>query len=102
MSKVAVLDTKKRVLEPCHSAVARRLLREGKAAVYKRYPFTIILKREVVDPKTTGYTLSVDPGSKCTGLALTDAEGNLVVAFELHHRGGGNQEGAIDSCGAST
>ena len=43
MSKVAVLDTQKRVLEPCHSAVARCLLREGKAAVYKRYPFTIII-----------------------------------------------------------
>ena len=39
MSKIAVLDTHKRILEPCHPAVARRLLREGKAAVYKRYPF---------------------------------------------------------------
>ena len=99
MSKVAVLDTKKLVLEPCHSAVARRLLREGKAAVYKRYPFTIILKREVVDPKTTGYTLSVDPGSKCTGLALTDAEGNLVVAFELYHRGAAIKKGLSTRAG---
>ena len=56
MSKVAVLDTKKRVLEPCHPAVARRLLREGQAAVFKRYPFTIILKREPDDPKTADYT----------------------------------------------
>ena len=32
MSKVAVLDQNKTVLEPCHPAVARRLLREGQAA----------------------------------------------------------------------
>ena len=87
MSKIAVLDTHKRILEPCHPAVARRLLREGQAAVYKRYPFTIILKREVTDPTTTDYTLSIDPGSKCTGLAITDAENNITVVFELHHRG---------------
>ena len=99
MSKVAVLDTKKRVLEPCHSAVARRLLREGKAAVYKRYPFTIILKREVENPKTTGYTLSVDPGSKCTGIAITDSENNIVAAFELHHRGAAIKKRLTDKAG---
>ena len=87
MSKIAVLDTHKRILEPCHPAVARRLLREGQAAVYKRYPFTIILKLEVTDPTTTDYTLSIDPGSKCTGLAITDAENNITAVFELHHRG---------------
>ena len=93
MSKVAVLDTQKSVLEPCHPAVARRLLREGQAAVYKRYPFTIILKREVTDPKTTDYTLSVDPGSKCTGLAITDSDKNIVACFELHHRGAAIKKG---------
>ena len=99
MSKVAVLDTQKRVLEPCHSAVARCLLREGKAAVYKRYPFTIILKREVENPKTTDHTLSVDPGSKCTGLAITDSNQNIVAVFELHHRGAGIKKGLSDRSG---
>jgi hypothetical protein len=28
---------------PCHPARARELLREGKAAVFRRFPFTIIL-----------------------------------------------------------
>ena len=93
MSKVAVLDTEKRVLEPCHPAVARRLLRAGEAAVFKRYPFTIILKREVETPKTTDYTLSIDPGSKCTGLAITDSESNIIAAFELHHRGAAIKKG---------
>ena len=99
MSKVAVLDTKKRVCEPCHPATARRLLREGKAAVYKRYPFTIILKHEVIDPKTTDYTLSIDPGSKCTGLAITDSENNIIAAFELHHRGAAIKKRLTDRAG---
>ena len=99
MSKVSVLDTHKRVLEPCHPAVARRLLREGQASVYKRYPFTIILKRGVADVKTTDYTLSIDPGSKCTGLAITDSENNIVACFELHHRGAAIKKGLTDRAG---
>ena len=99
MSKVAVLDTHKRVLEPCHPAVARRLLREGQAAVYKRYPFTIILKREVADPKTTDYALSIDPGSRCTGIAITDVENTIVACFELHHRGSAIKKGLSDRAG---
>lgn len=87
MSKVAVLDQQKSVLEPCHPAVARRLLREGKAAVFKRYPFTIILKKSVPNPTTTDYMLSIAPMSKCTGMAITDSENNIVATFELHHRG---------------
>ena len=99
MSKIAVLDTKKRILEPCHPAVARRLLREGKAAVFKRYPFTIVLKREVDDPTTTDYTLSIDPGSRCTGIAITDAENNITAVFELHHRCSGIKKRLSDRSG---
>ena len=42
MSKVSVLDTNKNILAPCHPARAKELLDKGKAAVYRRYPFTII------------------------------------------------------------
>lgn len=87
MSKVSVLDTKKRVLEPCHPAVARKLLKVGKAAVFKRFPFTIILKREAATPDTSDHVLSIDPGSKVTGLAITDSDNTIVALFELHHRG---------------
>ena len=99
MSKVSVLDTNKQILEPCHPAVARRLLREGQASVFKRYPFTIILKRAVESPETTDYTLSIDPGSKCTGMAITDAESNIVACFELHHRGRAIKKGLVDRAG---
>lgn len=99
MSKIPVLDTQKRILEPCHPAVARRLLRNGEAAVFKRFPFTIILKREVSEPETTEHTLSVDPGSKCTGIAITDTDNNIVATFELHHRGAAIKKRLSDRAG---
>ena len=59
MSKIAVLDTHKRILEPCHPAVARRLLREGKAAVYKRYPLpsSSSMKSPIPQQPTTRFPL---------------------------------------------
>ena len=86
MLKIAVIDRDKKVLEPCHPAVARRLLKQRKAAVFKRYPFTLILKRSVAELHTTDYTLSVDPGSRCTGLAILDHSNRIVQKIELHHR----------------
>jgi hypothetical protein len=44
MCKVFILDTDKRPLNPIHSAQARQLLRNKKAAVVRRFPFTLILK----------------------------------------------------------
>src|SRR6266705_523636 len=88
MSNVFVLDTKKRPLEPIHPGRARRLLKEEKAAVYRRYPFTLILKRQVEAPAPAPLRLKVDPGAKTTGLALVnDATGQIVFAAELTHRG---------------
>ncbi|MBC6430942.1 hypothetical protein FM036_08930 [Nostoc sp. HG1] len=45
---VFVLDTNKNPLTPCKPSMARKLLCAGKAAAFRRYPFTIILKKEVV------------------------------------------------------
>jgi len=76
---------------PCRPARARKLLDEGKAAVYRRYPFTIILKYVVEEPQTQEVELKVDPGSKTTGLALVAnfKRGRRVVfAANLSHRGG--------------
>ena len=79
----------KQPLMPCHPARARELLKKGKAAVFRRYPFTIILKdREggVVQPLQT----KIDPGSKTTGIALIGdfARGKQAVwGAEIHHRG---------------
>ena len=88
MSHVFVLDPDKQPLDPVHPGRARLLLTQGKAAVFRRYPFTIILKEAVPSPQVQALRLKIDPGSKTTGLALiNDATGKVVWAAELQHRG---------------
>ena len=88
MSQVFVLDVRKRALNPVHPGRARVLLTQGKAAVYRRYPFTIILKRAVEQINLQPLRVKLDPGSKVTGIALVnDATGEVVWAAELTHRG---------------
>ena len=88
MSQVFVVDTHKRPLGPVHPGRARLLLKQGKASVYRRYPFTIILKRAVEHPHCPPLRIKVDPGSKTSGIALVnDASGQVVWAAELTHRG---------------
>ena len=57
MSKVFVLDTNKQPLNPIHPGRARMLLSQGEAAVFRRYPFTIILKQ-------TGLPVKVGTGGR--------------------------------------
>lgn len=88
MSKVFVLDTSKQPLNPVHPGRARLLLTQGQATIYRRYPFTIILKRTVEHPTFAPLCLKLDPGSRTTGIALVnDASGEVVWAAELTHRG---------------
>jgi 5-methylcytosine-specific restriction endonuclease McrA len=83
---VFVLDSDRRPLSPCHPARARELLRRGKAAVFRRFPFTIILKRTVLDAHPQPCQLKLDPGSKVTGIALVQGE-KVIWGAELKHRG---------------
>lgn len=88
MSNIFVLDTNKRPLNPIHPGRARILLSSGKAAVFKRYPFTIMLKTAIDHPEIHPLRLKVDPGSQTTGIALVnDTSGDVVFAAELTHRG---------------
>ena len=88
MSKVFVLDTNKQPLNPVRPGYARLLLTQGKAAVLKCYPFTIVLKKAVEYPILEPLRIKIDPGSKVTGLALVnDATGEVIFAAELTHRG---------------
>ena len=88
MCKVFVIDTNKRPLNPIHSAQARQLLKNKKAAIYRRFPFTIILKESRPDSLLTPLRLKLDPGAKTTGIALVnDLTGEVVFAAELKHRG---------------
>jgi len=88
MSQVFVVDTKKQPLNPVHSGRARWLLKAGKAAVFKRYPFTLILKTAIEVPQVKPARIKLDPGSRTTGIAVVDdASGTIVFAAELTHRG---------------
>jgi len=88
LSYVFVLDTNKQPLNPVHPGWARKLLSSGRAAVYKRYPFTIILKVAVQNAEVQLLRLKIDPGSKTTGIAVVnDNTGDVPFAAELEHRG---------------
>jgi RRXRR protein len=88
MSSVFLVDTKRKPLNPVHPGKARYLLTSGKAAVLKRYPFTIILKYPVDTPEIQPLRVKIDPGSKTTGIAVVNERtGKVVFAAELSHRG---------------
>jgi 5-methylcytosine-specific restriction endonuclease McrA len=83
---VFVLDTHKRPLNPVHAGAARQLLNQGKAAVFRRYPFTIILKEAYPDIPVADLELKLDPGSKITGIAIKQGK-KVLFGAELQHRG---------------
>jgi len=88
MSKIFVIDSEKRPLNPIHQALARQLLRNKKAAVFRRFPFTLILKESLPNSPVSPLRLKIDPGAKFTGIALVnDSTGEVVFAAELKHRG---------------
>ncbi|HEX4206883.1 MAG TPA: RNA-guided endonuclease IscB, partial [Ktedonobacteraceae bacterium] len=88
MSHVFVVDTNRHPVDPVHPGRARLLLSQGKAAVLKLYPFTLVLKGAIDEPQVEPLRIKLDPGSKTTGLAIVDdASGEVVFAAEISHRG---------------
>ncbi|GHD57205.1 hypothetical protein GCM10010317_044600 [Streptomyces mirabilis] len=98
--RVFVLAKDGSPLMPCHPARARALLSEGRAVVARHSPFTIRLKdRTREQSEVEGVQVRIDPGSRATGIAITDEKkkldqhGNCVnvrrglVSVELQHRG---------------
>lgn len=77
--QVYVLDKKNMPLMPCGSRKARLLLKQGKAIIVKRTPFTVKLLFG-----SSGYkqdiTLGVDAGSKFIGLSATTEATELFLA----------------------
>lgn len=84
-NQIFVLDANKKPLTPCRPVTARKMLTANKAAVFRMFPFTIILKKEVTSTPQL-ITLKIDPGSKVTGIALVQAD-KVIWGAELTHRG---------------
>lgn len=88
LSNVFVVDSSGKPLNLVHPGYARLLLKQGKASVYRKYPFTLILKKVVEQPQVQPLRIKLDPGSRTTGIAIVnDASGEVVFAAELSHRG---------------
>ena len=87
--RVFVLDKNLKPLDPCHQARARELLDKGRAKVFRRYPFTIVLQDRVFEDSVThSHRIKIDPGSKVTGIAVVQEEtGRVTNALEVSHRG---------------
>ena len=68
-------------------AKARILLKNRLAVVHKVYPFTIRLKDNSAVLKDRSYTVKLDPGSRTTGVAITDNNDSVVMLAEIEHRG---------------
>jgi len=88
MSLVFVIDQQQQPCSPVHPGRARHLLTRRRAAVYRRFPFTLMLKEGQHTEEPEPQRLKIDPGSKTTGLAVVnDATGQVVWAGELTYRG---------------
>lgn len=74
-----VLNIEREPLMPCKPAKARKLLRDGKARVVQRTPFTIQLLFEC-ENEVQDVTLGVDAGSKMIGLSATTEDKVLFEA----------------------
>jgi hypothetical protein len=84
MQQVYVLHKNGHPLMPCTSAKARILLKQNKAKVVKRSPFTIQLlfsTSSFVQPTTLG----IDKGSHETGISCV-ANNKVVFSAKLNHR----------------
>lgn len=97
---------------PCHPARARELLAGGRAVVARRAPFVIRLThRTRGESEVDGVEVRIDPGSKRTGIALSEdraqtrRDGRSVsvrrglVTVEIRHRGAQIRDGMMRRAG---
>ena len=89
---------------PCSEKRARKLLESGRARVHKLCPFTIrVVDRTLQSCTLQPLRLSLDPGSKTTGVCVArieeqeDAEPTMHISFlmELTHRGQAIRDGLL-------
>lgn len=86
MNVVYVLSNQSQPLMPTTPAKARILLKQGKAKVIRKLPFTIKLLQATNITYTQPLTHGVDTGSKTIGSAVIDPKGNVIYLSEVEIR----------------
>ena len=81
---VYVINKNGKPLMPCKSAKARKLLRDGKAKIVNRCPFTIQLQW-FCEENVQAVTLGIDKGSHQTGLCSVGF-GQILFSGIINHR----------------
>ena len=103
---MSVFDKRKKPLMRCSGKRARVLLERGRTRIHKMRPFTLRLvdrlqeeskqeqsqqeQSKQVQSQLQPIALTIDPGSKTTGIALSRREGDnrkVLYLIELKHRG---------------
>jgi hypothetical protein len=83
-SLVYVINQNGHPLMPCKPAKARKLLRDGRARVIGRCPFTIRLLWDC-EEQVQEVVLGIDKGSHVTGFCC-EGKGQILLSGEIHHR----------------
>ncbi len=81
---VYVINQNGNPLMPCKPSKARKLLRDGRARVTRRSPFTIQLLWDC-EEHVQEVVVGIDKGSHVTGLSCV-GKGEILLSGEIHHR----------------
>ena len=81
---VYVINQNGNPLMPCKPAKARKLLRDKRAKVVNRCPFTIQLLWDC-EENVQEVAVGIDKGSSVTGFSCV-GNGNILMSGEIHHR----------------
>lgn len=81
---VYVINHNGRPLMPCKPSKARKLLRDGRAKVKRRSPFTIQLRWDC-EEHVQEIVAGIDTGSSVTGFACV-GKGEILLSGEIVHR----------------
>ena len=85
---VFVIDKNKRPLGFASEKRAQQLLANGKAVIHRYHPFVIRHKeKDARECNIMEFRIKIDPGSKETGLAITDLNNNVYWKGVIVHRG---------------
>jgi 5-methylcytosine-specific restriction endonuclease McrA len=82
---VYVVSKDDKPLMPCENAVARLLLKQGKAKVKRKTPFTIKLLHHTTE-YTQDYTLGMDTGSGHIGTAVINSKNEVLYISDIEIR----------------